>query len=140
MNTAYLLLETAKRLKHQLNTALSKEDTTAQQWAVLEALNRLNNEADPITAARIADAIDSDRQTTAAVVLRLADKGWLNRTPSPADKRAVVLALTAAGKAKVTALKAVAGRTLTTFLQPLPDAAQHQLAAGLTKLLEENHD
>ncbi|WP_054665054.1 hypothetical protein [Lacticaseibacillus camelliae] len=74
MNTAYLLMETAKQLKHQLNFALSKEGTTAQQWAVLEALDRLAPASSPITAARVAAEIDSDRQTTAAVVLRLADK------------------------------------------------------------------
>ena len=138
MNTAYLLLETAKHLKHQMNTALSKLDTTAQQWAILETLDHLENVGAPITAARLADEIVSDRQTTAAVVLRLTGKGWVKRTPVPEDKRAVALHLTPAGKAKVGVLKAVADRTLTTFLASLSDDDQKQLAHTLTQLLEAN--
>lgn len=140
MNTAYLLMECAKRLKHQLNTALSREGTTAQQWAVLETLARLEEATPPVTAARVADEIDSDRQTTAAVVLRLAAKGWIKRTPSPADKRAFALTLTPAGTDKVAALQAISNQTLTAFLRPLPPAQQRQLAAALTQLLEEKHD
>ncbi|MFD1394126.1 MarR family winged helix-turn-helix transcriptional regulator [Lacticaseibacillus jixianensis] len=138
MNTAYLLLEAAKRLKHQLNLALSQHNTTAQQWAILEALTRLEGTEEPVTAARLAAAIDSDRQTTAAVVLRLAKKGWLERTRLKADKRAVALTLSPTGRKQVTALQQVASATLTAFLATLPPAQQQQLAQALTKLVEAN--
>lgn len=138
MNTAYLLLETAKRLKHHLTNALAEHDTTAQQWAILEAMARLGDSDQPITAARLADAIDSDRQTTAAVVLRLAKKGWLARHPLATDKRAIALQLTPAGKAQIKALQPVASATLKAFLAKLSASEQQQLAKILNTLLEVN--
>src|SRR3712207_2886560 len=82
------------RRAHQISTALFTEecaefDLTSVQYAALVAI-KANPEVD---ATRLSALIAFDRSTIGGVLERLEAKGWVLRSPSPADKRAKLLRL-----------------------------------------------
>jgi DNA-binding MarR family transcriptional regulator len=91
-------------------------DLTPVQYAALASLN-LNPGIDQATLAGL---IAYDRTTITGVVDRLEQKGLIERRTSSRDRRARVLAVSAAGR-----------RTLE-GIEPAVDAAQQVMVRGLT--------
>lgn len=91
-------------------------DVTPVQFAALHAI-RGNPDIDQATLAGL---IAYDRTTITGVVDRLAQKGFVERRPSPRDRRARALRVTRDG------LKALEG------LEPAVEAAQEIMLRGLT--------
>jgi DNA-binding MarR family transcriptional regulator len=51
-----------------------------------------------MTQRALTDRLTGDKSTVSRSVTRLADRGWVNRTPQAEDKRVRLLQLTAAGR------------------------------------------
>lgn len=108
------------RRAQQISTALFAEecagfDLTSVQFAALVAV-RANPDLD---ATRLSHLIAFDRSTLGGVLERLEAKGWLRRTPSPADKRVKLLRLTLDGEWHLRAVEPAVRRVQQRLLEPL---------------------
>ena len=75
-----------------------------------------------------------DPATISGVIGRLTTRGYVQASPDPKDARVVVLALTPAGKAAITAMKAVAADVSRKTLEPLTAAEAAALVRALSKI------
>ncbi|MDH6365310.1 DNA-binding MarR family transcriptional regulator [Enterococcus sp. PF1-24] len=132
MNTAFLLLNTAKNLKYGLNRTLETYNITAQQWAVIQRLSQVANEN--ITAQQLSQDLEMDKQTISEIVKRLESKQLLIREKNPNDRRAYQLKLSKIGIQALTQYQEVSQTVLEAFLSPLTAAEQAQLQKLLFKL------
>jgi len=77
----------------------------------------------PLTTSALAKLIHLSNSTTVGILDRLETKGWILRERSTADRRYVLVHITAAGE---------------TFLAGAPSLLQDRLAAGLRALPEKD--
>lgn len=130
MNTAYLLMMSSKKLKHDLNQKLLAEGITIQQWSVIQQLAMQPE----MTAAMLGDNLDIDRPTLSGIIQRLEKKELLRRKKNPADSRSYLLTLTEDGQQQVKTYQKMSDQLLATFLARLTATEQQQLNQLLTKL------
>ncbi len=108
------------RRAHQISTAIFLEETqelnmTATQYGALYVLDHVEG-LDQIGLARV---LGIDRSTSALVLSKLEESGWVNRRTDPSDRRRKVLMLTDEGRRVLVAIAAparqVRGRLLAAF-------------------------
>jgi DNA-binding MarR family transcriptional regulator len=130
-STGLLLWQVTNRWQAAQRAALKPFGLTHVQFVLLASLTWLGGTTqEPVTQRRLADHAATDPMMTSQVVRALADSGWLTREPHATDRRAIVLAATAEGKALVNrAVHAVEGVD-TAFFGPLGERQ-----AGFTKAL-----
>lgn len=80
-----------------------------------------------------------DRTTTADVLRRLEEKGYLERRVNPADRRSRQAYITAAGQRLKDTLHAGMARSQDRFLAPLSDEDRARFMTLLTTLVEANN-
>lgn len=125
------------RRVHQISTALFAEECsefglTPVQYGALATIG-----AHPeIDATRVAQLIAFDRSTIGDVLERLEAKGWIRRTPSPADRRVKLLHITQQGEQLIRAAMPAIRRVQDRLLQPLAPADR----AALLRLLRQLAD
>lgn len=90
-------------------------ELTSVQFAALDAVA----EQPGIDQASLAATISFDRATIGGVVDRLEQKGLIERTVSPDDRRARLLRLTPAGRRELAALRPVVEALQAEILAPL---------------------
>lgn len=111
------------RRAHQISTALFAEecagfDLTSVQYAALAAI-----EAHPgVDATRLSALIAFDRSTIGGVLERVEAKGWIVRSPDPADKRVKLVRLSAEGERLLRAVEPAVRRVQRRLLDPLAPA------------------
>ncbi|MCH5461775.1 MarR family transcriptional regulator [Lactobacillus sp. LC28-10] len=135
-NFGYLIMDVAKELRYQMNTALEKEGITSAQWAVIA---QIEISKVPLTAARIAAIVGMDRATISGIVKRLEAKEMITIQPSSEDRRARVLTLTADGEKAFKRCKRIANVQMSDFAAPLAPKEQATLVSLLVKLEEGHH-
>src|ERR671923_2543516 len=79
-------------------------DCPAGSAAVLTLLSRHGE----MRMSRLAELLAVDMSVTSRHVAHVAERGWIERRPDPADKRSRILRLTPAGRAQ---LEELSGRT-----------------------------
>ncbi|MGD9835894.1 MAG: MarR family winged helix-turn-helix transcriptional regulator [Piscinibacter sp.] len=99
----------------QARTQAAGFDLTSVQFAALDAVAQQPG----IDQASLAATISFDRATIGGVVDRLEQKGLIERTVSPDDRRARLLQLTAAGRRQLAALRPVVEALQVEILAPL---------------------
>lgn len=90
-----------RKIRHQRNLYVRTLDLTSEQ---ADAIRFFGDHAGK-TIADFSGRQEITHQTARVVVQRLVQKGLLVLTPNPADGRAKLVSLTAAGQVKHTALK-----------------------------------
>jgi DNA-binding MarR family transcriptional regulator len=111
-------------------------DTTPVQFAALVAIH-----AHPgIDATRLSAVIAFDRSTLGSVIERLEAKQYIQRKPSPEDKRIKLLYLTRSGSALLREIMPSVDRAQARMLQPLKPADRKALLALLTQLVDLNNE
>lgn len=108
------------------------EGVTVAEWVFLRALY---NTA-PMPPSVLAGSMGMTRGAISKLADRLLEKGLIERTDSPSDKRAHSLSLSAEGKAKVPVLAALADENDAAFFGVLTPAEHRQLDLLLTVLAE----
>ncbi|WP_169123370.1 MarR family winged helix-turn-helix transcriptional regulator [Xanthobacter sp. SG618] len=108
------------------------EGVTVAEWVFLRALY---NTA-PMPPSVLAGSMGMTRGAISKLADRLLEKGLIERTDSPSDKRAHSLSLSAEGKAKVPVLAALADENDAAFFGVLTPAEHRQLDLLLTALAE----
>lgn len=108
------------------------EGVTVAEWVFLRALY----DTAPMPPSVLAGSMGMTRGAISKLADRLLEKGLIERTDSPSDKRAHSLSLSAEGKAKVPVLAALADENDAAFFGVLTPAEHRQLDLLLTALTE----
>jgi DNA-binding MarR family transcriptional regulator len=130
---SYLLSHTAHVLATRMNAAFAEIGSSPREYCVLA--HALDGQYTQIELAKLADL---DKTTMLNTMDYLERAGYAERTPAPADRRARIITVTAAGAELVTAGNEIADRVHREVLDALPagqaeafTAALQVLAAGL---------
>ncbi|MCC9707931.1 MarR family transcriptional regulator [Streptomyces sp. MNU76] len=86
--------------------------------------------------SRLAELLSVDMSVTSRHVAHVAERGWIERLPDPADKRSRILRLTPEGRAVVTELYRRTSRLMAARLSDWSDDEVGQLARLLGRLRE----
>jgi MarR family transcriptional regulator, lower aerobic nicotinate degradation pathway regulator len=111
-------------------------DLTPVQYAALIAIRTHPG----IDATRLSAVIAFDRSTLGSVIERLETKNYVERKPSPEDKRAKLLYLTKTGIGLLRDIMPSVDRAQARMLQPLKPADRKTLLALLAQLVDLNNE
>ncbi|MCX4091716.1 MarR family winged helix-turn-helix transcriptional regulator [Nocardia sp. alder85J] len=100
-------------------------------YRILAALDEFG----PASQADLGRHCTMDRSDVVAAINELADRGFVERTPDPADRRRNIVSLTAAGGAQLRSIERELDTVQERMLEPLPDADRAVLIDLLTRLL-----
>ncbi|QEM70091.1 MarR family transcriptional regulator [Geobacter sp. FeAm09] len=99
----FIITRTSMRYKNELGRRLKPCDVTPEQWVALYRLG----EQDGLTQKELADRIFKDQPNTTRILDKLEQKGLISRSDSPADRRALHIHLTDAGRRLLERLMAI---------------------------------
>ncbi|MEV5317558.1 MarR family transcriptional regulator [Streptomyces sp. NPDC052687] len=105
-------------------------DCPAGSAAVLTLLGRHGE----MRMSRLAELLSVDMSVTSRHVAHLAERGWIERSPDPADKRSRLLHLTAAGEAQLDELSRRTTRLLAERLSDWTDEEVVRLTGLMARL------
>lgn len=125
------------RRLYQLGAAMVAAHTLEHRLSPVQfaALQAIHNQPG-LEQRALAGQIAQDAPTTAAVVDKLEERGFLLRGASPADARTRLLTLTDPGREVLLRLQPVVRKAQSALLRPLPRAEQLQFMRLLVTLLE----
>lgn len=123
------------RRAHQTSMAIFSEElgsyeVTSLQFAILQTLVDEPG-ADQIT---VAQRVALDAATSGSVIMRLEERGWLRREPSPLDRRRKLLWITAEGEKMAMDMKKPARKVQQRLLAGLSEAEKGQFLEMLKKI------
>jgi MarR family transcriptional regulator, transcriptional regulator for hemolysin len=130
-NLAWLLYRAHWALASELTAALAPVGVSPRGYHVLKAA--LSGEH---TQRELAEMVGLDKTTMVVTIDELERDGLAERRPSPHDRRARVIAVTAAGKRKVAEAEEVKERVQADVLGELPARDQRALIDALDKLVQ----
>lgn len=124
------------RRAHQISTAIFLEETrelnvTATQYGALYVLEHVDN-LDQIGLARV---LGIDRSTSALVLSKLEEAGWVSRRQDPDDRRRRVLLLTPEGRRVLDAIATPARQVRQRLLSAFTSAEQTQFLTLMAKFV-----
>ncbi|WP_369234759.1 MarR family winged helix-turn-helix transcriptional regulator [Streptomyces sp. R21] len=111
-------------------------DCPAGSAAVLTLLGRYGD----MRMSRLAELLSVDMSVTSRHVAHVADRGWIERSPDPADKRSRILRLTAAGRAQLDELSRRTSQLLADRLSDWSDDEVGLLIQLMARLRESFGD
>ncbi|MEU2424059.1 MarR family transcriptional regulator [Streptomyces sp. NPDC007851] len=97
------------------------------------ALALLGRDGD-MRIGRLAELLAVDMSVTSRLVAHLAARGWLDRSPDPADRRSRILRLTAEGRARLAELSDRTAEELARRLSDWSDDDVRRLTGLLSRL------
>ena len=118
-------------VKREMNRIMPA-DCPSGSAAVLTLLGRHGD----MRMSRLAELLSVDMSVTSRHVAHLAERGWLERSPDPADKRSRILRLTPAGR---TRLDELFRRTTQLLAERLADWSDDEVGR-LTQLMTRLRD
>ncbi len=130
-NLAWLLYKAHWALAVELTAALAPLGVSARGYHVLRAA--MSGEH---TQTELAELVGLDKTTMVAAVDELERAGLAERHPAPDDRRARIIAVTAAGKRKVAQAEKVKERVQSEALGELSTREAKALIDSLAKLVE----
>ncbi|MBD0838566.1 MULTISPECIES: MarR family winged helix-turn-helix transcriptional regulator [unclassified Streptomyces] len=116
-------------VKRELGRALPA-DCPSGSAAVLTLLERHGD----MRMSRLAELLSVDMSVTSRHVAHLAERGWIDRSPDPADKRGRILRLTPAGHARTEELARSTTRLLAERLSDWSDEDVDRLTRLMARL------
>ena len=131
-NLCWLLSQTSHALMAEMTAALEDVGLSPRAHHVLHTA--LQGE---MTQSEVAQAVGLDKTTMVVTMDELEAAGLAERRPSATDRRARVIAVTAAGRRKVAKAQKVMESKQAEVLASLPAAESDALVNGLCQLLGE---
>lgn len=126
-----LLALAHKRAARTFAQALGPLELDGRLFGVMSALARLG----PVTQARLNTELESDKSTMLRTVDELEQRGLAVREPVPGDRRARTVALTPAGRQRLTAATETAARVAGELFGPMSEAEQTALRDLLARFV-----
>ncbi|MFE9996214.1 MarR family winged helix-turn-helix transcriptional regulator [Streptomyces avermitilis] len=117
-------------------TRILPHDCPGGSAAVLTLLGRHGD----MRMSRLAELLAVDMSVTSRHVTHVADRGWIERSPDPADKRSRILHLTAAGKEQLGELSRRSSQLLAERLSDWSDDEVGLLIQLMARLRESFGD
>jgi DNA-binding MarR family transcriptional regulator len=133
-NSPSHLLHRAEQLASDRFAQLVGDSVTLRQFAVLAAIS----ENPGLSQSDLVRATGVDRSTLADMMNRMEKRGWVSRTASVSDARALSVRLAAAGSTILAAATQHARAADTAILDPLPRTKQKSFLNTLTRLAGES--
>lgn len=127
---ARLLGMTATQVSKVAHEALASVGANRYHFMVLAALDQFG----PASQARLSDSTGIYRSDLVAVINELADGGYVQRGPDPADKRRNIITMTEAGVERFTELDAILVGVHERVLGPLDESEREQIFALLGRV------
>lgn len=128
----YWLRYVSNHVSHAFARKLEGQGVTVAEWVLLRELS----DADALAPSRLAERMGMTRGAISKLADRLLDKALVARCDDPHDGRAHTLALTAAGRAIVPALAALADRNDAEFFDHLDPADRATVERVLRQIVE----
>lgn len=126
-----LLALTAARADRLVSAGLAGEDARKWHYAVLVSLD----ESGPTSQAGLSRRTAIYRSDLVAVINELAERGHVQRTPDPEDRRRNVVTLTARGREHLERLDRILAEVQDELLEPLSRAERALLTGLLERML-----
>jgi DNA-binding MarR family transcriptional regulator len=126
------LISRAHAHSHRLLAdGLAAADARGYHYRLLAALE----ESGPASQAALGRRTGIDRSDVVAALNELADRGLVQRSPDPDDRRRNIVTITPAGAERLRTLDTVLAGVQEQLLAPLSPAERTQLVTLLTRLL-----
>lgn len=129
-----LLSHIAMQADRLVNAGLAREDARKWHYAALVALR----ESGPVSQAELSRRTGVYRSDLVAVINELADRGLVERTPDPDDRRRNVVSMTSRGGEHLNRLDALVDEIQDDLLAPLDKRERDQLIGLLAKLRDHH--
>jgi DNA-binding MarR family transcriptional regulator len=126
----FLLRCAHQRASEAFHAVMGRFGVTPTQFAALAKLDDLGS----VSQNQLGRLTAMDPATISGVIARLIARGLVAQAPDPKDARLVALALTAPGKAAITAMKGVAAQVSRRTLAPLSAQEAGALLKALSKI------
>lgn len=133
--TTYLLSQTAKIAKRQLDDALASRGMRLRHMAALAVLDE-----GPTTQLELGRRLGLDPSDVTATVDDLEADGLVARTSDQADRRRKVVSVTRSGQRKFAELDKVARGLADALLEPVSERRRRQLHDDLLRVLRTHDD
>jgi DNA-binding MarR family transcriptional regulator len=133
---SWLLGQTSVHAHRLLTGALSAEDARPYHYRVLASLQEFG----PASQVEVGGHANLDRSDVVAAVDELVDRGFVERSADPVDRRRNVITITRAGRAHLRRLEKVLARVQDELLDPLSPTQRKELIRLLSRLLEHHND
>jgi MarR family transcriptional regulator, transcriptional regulator for hemolysin len=127
------LTDAARAMRTYVDQRAREHGMTRAQWAVLVRLERREG----MTQAEMAEALEIQPISLLRLIDRLCAQGLVERRPHPRDRRANLLYLTDAGRARL-ALLAPLGREIASVVLGKMDEAEALDLLGKLALIKSN--
>jgi DNA-binding MarR family transcriptional regulator len=128
---SWLISQTASVTQRLVTDGLTRIGAHRSHYSVLAVLEEFG----PASQAALGRRTGIDRSDMVALINELADRGLVERTPDPTDRRRNVIAITKPGLQHLANLDKAISRIQDELLAPLSPAQRTQLVALLTKVL-----
>lgn len=132
--TTYLLSQTAKIAKRELDERLAARGMRLRHMAVLAVLDEA-----PTTQLDLGRRLGMDPSDITGTVDDLEGKALVARTLDRDDRRRKVVTLTRAGRREIADLDKMARKLADSLLEPVPERRRQRLHADLLRVLQA-HD
>ena len=132
--TSWLLNQAALPANRLVAAELAAADGGRHHYVLLAALA----EGGPASQADLGRRTTIDRSDIVAALNELAERGLVERSPDPADRRRNVITLTAAGRRQLHKLDRLLDRAQDDLLAPLSPAERQQLVHLLTRVVDHH--
>lgn len=126
----YQVFEVARLMKRRFEEQAKSHGITLPQWRALAQIAT----HDGISQRALAGQIDADPMTVSGILDRLEKRGLIERYPDPADSRAKLARLTAAGEDLFQTARRVALAMYESAVAGLTPAEREALQSGLEKM------
>ncbi|MFJ8747164.1 MarR family winged helix-turn-helix transcriptional regulator [Embleya sp. NPDC127516] len=129
-----LLTRNAMHADRLVTDGLATEGARKWHFVVLVALTR----SGPASQSALSRRTGVYRSDMVAVINDLAERGFVDRTPDPDDRRRNVITVTPEGRDHLRRLDAIISRAQDDLLAPLTQAERRTLTGLLTRLLDHH--
>lgn len=133
-HTGYLLRMVSNAVSQEFARGVAGEGVTVAEWVMLRAL--YGGEA--VAPSALARKMGMTKGAISKLSDRLLDKGLIERTGNPEDKRGHSLSLAAAGAKKVPILARLADENDAAFFAVMSGEEQERLRALLHALIDKH--
>lgn len=137
-----LIIRAARTLRRRHARALAPWELSPHQTRALRVIagdRRRGDATKPLRLSQLAEALHIAPRSATEVVDALENKGLVQRSPDPGDRRAVCLQLTPAGRRVAAEVETMRREESDAFLSVLSASERDTLGQLLGRLLEEKH-
>jgi MarR family transcriptional regulator, lower aerobic nicotinate degradation pathway regulator len=130
----WLLSQTSIHGHRLLSEGLAAADSIGYHYRLLAALTEFG----PASQAALGRRSAMDRSDVVAALNDLAERGLVERSPDPSDRRRNIITITPAGTERLRLLDTVVADVEDQLLAPLSPAERQQLTRLLTRILDHH--